>query len=316
MDSTKQELASLDVQRRALEEEAQSITAKLTSPTGDDGTGPPMGIDTPLVDIDGYPRSDIDLYLVRSLRKRLAELRTDHKQVMNEIEKRLLLLNSTNNDNGQPPIPEEQARMAPKPKPKYDPVSGKWVVKNWDGTISGAGEGNGDGTRAFDSIDSNATPPPVATLSNLSAVAQPRSPPPTTPPTPASTPTTTTTTTSATLQQQQQQPPPPFARVDAVALHSPASLAGLQEDDLILQFGSITKPSCLAKAVDPFQEVATLVPIAAGEQQTITILVQRQQQGGDDSNHGNGSSTVVHSLQLTPKPWDGRGLLGCHIVPV
>lgn len=40
---------------------------------------------TPLVDPEGFPRADIDLWIVRTARKRIIELRNDLKDVMDEI---------------------------------------------------------------------------------------------------------------------------------------------------------------------------------------------------------------------------------------
>ncbi|KAH7905309.1 hypothetical protein BJ138DRAFT_1095245 [Hygrophoropsis aurantiaca] len=42
---------------------------------------------SPLVDQDGFPRADVDLYAVRYARKRINELRNDLKDTMNEIGK-------------------------------------------------------------------------------------------------------------------------------------------------------------------------------------------------------------------------------------
>jgi hypothetical protein len=28
------------------------------------------------------------------------------------------------------------------PKPKYDPAPGKWVIRNWDGTVAGVNNGD------------------------------------------------------------------------------------------------------------------------------------------------------------------------------
>ena len=44
---------------------------------------------TPLVDADGFPRSDIDLWAVRKARVRIIELRNDMKDIMNELGKTL-----------------------------------------------------------------------------------------------------------------------------------------------------------------------------------------------------------------------------------
>jgi 26S proteasome non-ATPase regulatory subunit 9 len=46
-------------------------------------------METPLVDRDGFPRADIDIYAVRGARKRIIELRNDLKENMEEIAKKL-----------------------------------------------------------------------------------------------------------------------------------------------------------------------------------------------------------------------------------
>lgn len=86
----KKALAALDVKRKALEMEADAIHAELTL-EGSEGQ-PPMGVDTPLVDQDGYPRGDIDVYRARTLRGRLKTIQTDHKAIMKDIEKGLARL--------------------------------------------------------------------------------------------------------------------------------------------------------------------------------------------------------------------------------
>lgn len=44
---------------------------------------------TPLVDEDGFPRADFDVYAVRLARVRIIELRNDHKAIMDDILKGL-----------------------------------------------------------------------------------------------------------------------------------------------------------------------------------------------------------------------------------
>lgn len=62
-------LNSLIAQRTALEIEADAIHSELTSP-GENGETP-AGIKDKLVDNDNFPRGDIDLYRVSTLRARL-----------------------------------------------------------------------------------------------------------------------------------------------------------------------------------------------------------------------------------------------------
>ncbi|KAN0087627.1 26S proteasome non-ATPase regulatory subunit 9 [Tylopilus felleus] len=44
---------------------------------------------TPLVDSEGFPRADLDVYAIRSARARIIQLRNDLKYTMDEIEKAL-----------------------------------------------------------------------------------------------------------------------------------------------------------------------------------------------------------------------------------
>jgi 26S proteasome regulatory subunit N4 len=48
-----------------------------------------VGLRGKLVDDQGYPRNDIDLYQVRELRNEHARLQTDHVALMKEIEAEL-----------------------------------------------------------------------------------------------------------------------------------------------------------------------------------------------------------------------------------
>ncbi|KAI8818526.1 uncharacterized protein EV422DRAFT_569578 [Fimicolochytrium jonesii] len=86
----------------------------------------------------------------------------------------------------------------------------------------------------------------------------------------------------------------PFAKIDAVAPDSPASAAGLARNDLILRFATITATS----HTEPLKQL----PSAVVENQRIKVLVLR-----------NGEK---HDLALVPRKWGGRGLLGCHLVPL
>ncbi|KAH8583289.1 p27 like 26S proteasomal subunit with a PDZ domain [Cryptosporidium sp. chipmunk genotype I] len=56
--------------------------------------GPDVGISGKLVDSEGFPRSDIDIYAVRKARNRIAILNTDYSNVMKEIEEKLFDIHS------------------------------------------------------------------------------------------------------------------------------------------------------------------------------------------------------------------------------
>jgi 26S proteasome regulatory subunit N4 len=79
-------------QKEKLENEANLLTHQLLSP-GPNGQ-PPAGLKDPLVDQDGFPRGDVDLYEIRRQRNQLAMINTDHKNIMKEIEKELQIVYS------------------------------------------------------------------------------------------------------------------------------------------------------------------------------------------------------------------------------
>ncbi|CAB9518720.1 ATPase regulatory subunit 9 [Seminavis robusta] len=260
-------LGRLDVQRKSLEMEAEAIVSELTAKP--ENGGEPMGIDTPLVDREGYPRGDIDVYRARDLRNRLAIIRTDNKSLMKQIEGLLVQLAAVKNPGKkEEETKEEASRAAPKPKPKYDPKTGKWVVKNWDGTVAGVEDGE---KRTFDNLQGNTDD----ILTNAASTGQ-------------------TPSLAATR--------PPFAKIDQVAPLSPAAEAGLKEGDLVVEFGSIHH--------DNHENLRALMPVvavAADAQRAISISLLRRPTFADPQ--------TMLRVELTPKPWPGRGLIGCHIVP-
>lgn len=173
---------------------------------------------------------------------------------------------------------ELMSRKAPKPKPKFDPVSGKWVVKNWDNTLSGAPDGD---RRSFDNLDTAssdaATTTAASSTPNTAAPMQ--------------------VDDSATIARPSGPVSgEPFAKIDAVSPLSPASEAGLKEADLIVEFGEINRGNH-----NNLRALMGVVTSAADDQREIPISLMR-----------NGVGVRV---SLVPKPWSGRGLIGCHIVP-
>jgi 26S proteasome non-ATPase regulatory subunit 9 len=108
-----------------------------------------------------------------------------------------------------------------------------------------------------------------------------------------------------------------------VATDSPAEGAGLKEDDLIVKFGNLNVDNH-----NHLKAIAALVPEVAAENGEIEIQVLRR---AEDSNmtQGESNQTISGSEQdynnplqweqktvsLKPRPWSGRGLIGCHIVP-
>ncbi|XP_048370488.1 26S proteasome non-ATPase regulatory subunit 9 isoform X2 [Sphaerodactylus townsendi] len=99
----------------------------------------------------------------------------------------------------------------------------------------------------------------------------------------------------ARSQSQSEAPLLPFARVNAVTPGSPASMSGLQVDDEIVEFGSVN-----ARNFQSLQNIATVVQHSEGKPLSMTVLRSGERM----------------YLGLTPKRWNGKGLLGCNIVPL
>ncbi|XP_071502962.1 26S proteasome non-ATPase regulatory subunit 9-like [Diadema antillarum] len=87
----------------------------------------------------------------------------------------------------------------------------------------------------------------------------------------------------------------PFAKVDLVSPGSPAEKAGLAVGDRLVEFGSVTSAN--------FKSIRDIAPVVQHSQgRSVRVVVTR-----------NGDKVV---LSLTPQTWNGRGLLGCNIVPI
>ncbi|XP_047035686.1 26S proteasome non-ATPase regulatory subunit 9 [Helicoverpa zea] len=179
-----------------------------------------VGMDDPLVDSEGFPRNDIDVYKVRHARHRIICLQNDHKSLMKLIEKGLA------------------------------EVHKDLLGSNGEGrAVNGASSSNGHGN---------------GTSSGDTAAAA-----------------------AAAVEDDKV-----FAVVGFVHDGSPADIAGLQEHDEILQFGSVNHQN--------FQDMTQINNIVAHSVgQRVNIKVKR----------GNN----VYNLTVLPRPWQQPGLLGCHI---
>lgn len=299
-------LASLDVQRKAMEFEADAILSELTTPPSEGAE--PMGMDTPLVDREGYPRADIDVYRAREQRNRFRVLKTDHKEIEGKIEGLLLQLMSLKNPSKKKEESEEKARrLAPKPLPKYDAVTGKWVVKNWDGSVSGVTGGDG---MSFENLSQNRNN--ASRVSSTGTEADGRSVGNGSNATVNNDTHLSSGSSSGTSSDSSNRQP--FAKVDWIATESPAEYAGMKVGDLVTRFGPLD-----AKNNDQLRAVAKLVPEVAGDFGRIQLVVLRFRGDDNDRNnntdYGDDAKWEKTILFLQPRPFSGRGLLGCRIIP-
>lgn len=83
-----EELLELEKRKKAIEDEISSSLGFLNE------SGMP-GLHGPLVDAEGFPRSDVDVYAVRTARHKIACLKTDYQEISKEMESALQLLHAS-----------------------------------------------------------------------------------------------------------------------------------------------------------------------------------------------------------------------------
>lgn len=94
----------------------------------------------------------------------------------------------------------------------------------------------------------------------------------------------------------------PFAKVNSIAASSPAEMAGLKVGDKIIKFGYVNFANH-----EKLTRVAQVVQ--ANEGHEIDIKVLRPQ--------GANAQSDSIELKLIPRHnWGGRGMLGCHLIPL
>lgn len=93
--------------------------------------------------------------------------------------------------------------------------------------------------------------------------------------------------------------PVPFAMVDEVSEGSPAESAGVRVGDQVCAFGEVVGVASGSGS----QLLPRVAQVLAGSEGTaVRMLVLRA------------GTPVI--LSLTPRRWEGRGLLGCHLRPL
>ncbi|CAK9301137.1 unnamed protein product [Gordionus sp. m RMFG-2023] len=82
MDDTQNELKEIIKKKDGMEMELKKLMEELKS-------NKDIGMTEPLVDSEGFPRSDINVYSVRKLRNQIICLQNDLKDIMKVIEEKL-----------------------------------------------------------------------------------------------------------------------------------------------------------------------------------------------------------------------------------
>ncbi|KAG7489595.1 26S proteasome non-ATPase regulatory subunit 9 [Solea senegalensis] len=126
-----------------------------------------VGIEGPLVDAEGFPRADINIYQIRTARHSISCLQNDHKAIMVEIEEALHKLHAREKAKREQDEAEagveamEQQVTLPPPFARVDAVT-------QGSPACGAGLKIGDGVIEFGSVNTGN----FQNLQNIAAVVQ------------------------------------------------------------------------------------------------------------------------------------------------
>ncbi|XP_060106140.1 26S proteasome non-ATPase regulatory subunit 9 [Heteronotia binoei] len=79
-----------------------------------------VGMNEPLVDVEGYPRADVDIYQVRTARHNIVCLQNDHKALMKEVEQALHRLHARDKEKREKD--EAEARAEARSQSEAPPI--------------------------------------------------------------------------------------------------------------------------------------------------------------------------------------------------
>uniref|UniRef100_A0A8D0KNC3 26S proteasome non-ATPase regulatory subunit 9 n=1 Tax=Salvator merianae TaxID=96440 RepID=A0A8D0KNC3_SALMN len=82
-----------------------------------------VGMNEPLVDVEGYPRADVDIYQVRTARHSIICLQNDHKAIMEQVEKALHQLHARDKEKREKDEAEAQAEARRQNQPLPQPFA-------------------------------------------------------------------------------------------------------------------------------------------------------------------------------------------------
>ncbi|XP_061623982.1 26S proteasome non-ATPase regulatory subunit 9 [Phyllopteryx taeniolatus] len=126
-----------------------------------------VGLDGPLVDAEGYPRSDVNLYQIRTARHNISCLQNDHKDIMVEIEDALHRLHAQEKDKW----PHDQMEALEEPVEQRDtlpPAFARVDAVTQGSPASAAGLKVGDEVIEFGSVNTGN----FQSLHNIASVVQ------------------------------------------------------------------------------------------------------------------------------------------------
>eukprot|EP00958_Prasinococcus_capsulatus_P012702 scaffold1280_cov379-Prasinococcus_capsulatus_cf.AAC.14 len=263
----KQRLKDLMQLRDAKETELEALVSGLQAT--------PVGVDGPLVDADGFPYPDVDVFQVRRDRNRVSGqaalhldvLRTDLKEIQKQLEQGLHELHAMARGAAAPRPPSSSAQSL---EPgaigvMSDPVQfsrGPPAAEN--GSTVSVSHGTAIGGTWWHFV--------MCRCRRAEA----------------------TCIVCGPLQK-----PKLLGIIDSITEGSPAADDGLKIDDGLIRFGRVVRAGQDREPGQYLQQVAH--ELRAMEGRPVEVEVFREGRR--------------HRLTLTPRSWAGQGLLGCHLQP-
>ncbi|XP_028312737.1 26S proteasome non-ATPase regulatory subunit 9 isoform X2 [Gouania willdenowi] len=126
-----------------------------------------VGVSGPLVDAEGFPRADVNLYQIRTARHNISCLQNDHKALMVEIEEALHQLHAREKEKHQQDEAEAQEEAMEQEATVLPPFARVDAVTSGS-PASGAGLRVGDEVIEFGSVNTGN----FQSLQNISSVVQ------------------------------------------------------------------------------------------------------------------------------------------------
>jgi 26S proteasome non-ATPase regulatory subunit 9 len=208
-------------------------------------------------------------------------LKTDYKRLSDALERGIHALHSSVRAAGGPPSPPPAADTSAPPAPPAPTAPRTFAA------AAAAAPSSEPKRPRLDAVPP-AAPPPTAPAAAAAAAASGSS---------ADSSPATSAPTSA------------FAVIDEVSANSPAESAGLQVGDMLLALAGVHASLSAASsaggngaaaAAAAMGALGPAVSSAEGRPVGVTVLRRGERV----------------TLQLTPRRWEGRGLLGCHLRPL
>eukprot|EP01017_Pseudomicrothorax_dubius_P003892 TRINITY_DN10667_c0_g1_i17.p1 TRINITY_DN10667_c0_g1~~TRINITY_DN10667_c0_g1_i17.p1 ORF type:complete len:245 (+),score=73.69 TRINITY_DN10667_c0_g1_i17:1072-1806(+) len=103
----------------------------------------------------------------------------------------------------------------------------------------------------------------------------------------------------------------PFARITEVTAGSPAAVAGFQDNDLMVYLGRANYLNH-----NNLELLRDVIMQGQHKEIPVTILREDQSEANPASIKWNGKKYRKVEIQLTPRPWEGRGIVGCRFIPL